>query len=67
MDSKHQNVIIELPEEVDITPLLGAHLAWQYMTPPECLRANLVSRVYEYNYDSGDPQHLREAFFLLSF
>jgi hypothetical protein len=30
------------------------------MTPPECMHANLVSRVYEYNYDSGDPQYLRE-------
>ncbi|RDB20643.1 hypothetical protein Hypma_012286 [Hypsizygus marmoreus] len=53
---KHNNIIVELPGEVDAKPILGAHYHSRFLLPPYKSFMAGVSYIYEYNYKRhGDP------------
>ncbi|KAF9465206.1 hypothetical protein BDZ94DRAFT_1320529 [Collybia nuda] len=46
--------LIELPEDINVAPLLGAHHYCNFLIPPYNT-SNLVSYIYEYNYIKKGP------------
>ncbi|KAI0921461.1 hypothetical protein AcW2_006422 [Taiwanofungus camphoratus] len=49
-------VIVKLPKEVDIVPILGAHIWCKFLSTKQGADRNRISYVFEYNYRSrGEP------------
>lgn len=49
--STSRNVVVELPDYIDVTPLLGAHYWKEFLVPPHCFNvADRASYIYEFDY-----------------
>lgn len=66
--SQTEDVIVKLPDHLDITPMLGAHRWGEFLVSVPQNRANNISYVFEYNYtNNGDPSRRADISHLLTF
>ncbi|KAF5360963.1 hypothetical protein D9756_005162 [Leucocoprinus leucothites] len=60
-----RNVVVELPDYIDVTPLLGAHYWKEFLVPPHCFNvADRASYIYEFDYRNHAIPPTQGIFFL---